>query len=508
MARAAAASLGRIGDDAAAKSLTPALTAAGPVVRSEVADALVRCAETALAVGQKDEAIRLYDLVSKADVPQHRVLEGVRGAIVARGSAGLPLLAEQLKSPDKKRFALGLKLTRELSAPEVTDILLAELGQAAPARQSLLLMALADRADPQARDALVRAAQHGSVELRIASLRGLKKVGDRSCGPVLIAAAMEEDARVSEPAVEVLADLPGKEIDELVIARLQSGAGKNRLALIDLAGRRHIEAAASILLKLADDPDPSIRSAALSALGATISVQDLPLLIVRVADDNQPEEAQAAVVALHAACRRTSHGEAATVKVLEAIASAKSPAKSVLLGVLVTLGSEQGLKAVADAAKDAQPEIRRAGYRALGEWPTADAGPVLLDLVKTGDPSLKIGALRGYIRIARQFNIPDGPRMAMFREIMTLAERDDERRLALDILKQVRTAESLSTAAKYLDQPPLCDAAATVAITISEKLLASNPNEVAAAMKQVVQSAANKDLVEKARGLLSRTGEN
>ena len=115
VAAAAAAALGRIGGEAAAKALERSLATAPPAVRGEVADAVVRCAEKDLAAGKKDEAIRLYDLVSKADVPQNRVLEGVRGAIIARGPAGLPMLVELLKSTDKKRFALGLKLTREIS---------------------------------------------------------------------------------------------------------------------------------------------------------------------------------------------------------------------------------------------------------------------------------------------------------------------------------------------------------------------------------------------------------
>ena len=226
VATAAAAALGRIRGDAAAKALEQALATAAPAVRGEVADAVVRCAEKNLAEGKNDEAIRLYDLVSKADVPQNRVLEGVRGAIVARGKAGLPLLVELLKSTDKKRFALGLKMTREISAPELTDALLAELGQAAPARQPLLLMALADRADPKARDALLQAAKSGAGDVRIASIRGLKKVGDSSCGPVLLDAALDDNADISEAAAEILADLPGKEIDDLLVARLQSAVGQ------------------------------------------------------------------------------------------------------------------------------------------------------------------------------------------------------------------------------------------------------------------------------------------
>ncbi len=507
VASAAAAALGRIGGATAAQALQQALATAAPAIRGEVADAIVRCAEKALAAGQKDEAIRLYDFVSKADVPQNRILEGVRGAILARGPAGLPLLIELLKSTDKKRFALGLKLTREIPAAEVTDALLAELGRAAPARQALLLMALADRADPKSRDVLLQAAKTNVGAVRIAAIRGLKKVGDSSCWPVLLDAALDDDARISEAAADILADVPAKEIDDLLVARLQSASGKSRLVWIDLVGRRHIETVTTVLLKLADDPDASVRAAALTALGATIAAHDLPILIARAVAQGKPEEAQAAEAALRAACARMSDRDASAAKVLDAIASAQIPAKCTLLGVLVTIGGGKGLQAVAAAAKDANPEVRRAAYRALGEWTTADAGPALLDLVKTGDPELKIGALRGYIRVARQFDIPDGPRMVMFQEIMTLAQRDDERRLALDILKQIRTPESLATAIGYLDQPKLSEAAASVALTISERLAAAKPDEVAAAMKRVIQVATNKDLVEKARGLLNRTGK-
>ena len=507
VAAAAAAALGRIGGDTAAKALEMALSTARPTVRSEVADAVVRCAERSLAGGKTDEAIHLYELVSKADVPQYRALEGVRGTIIARGSAGVPQLVELLKSTDKRRFALGLKLTREISGSEVTDALLAELGQASAARQALLLLALADRADPKARDALLHAAKTAAGDVRIASIRGLKKSGDGSCGPVLLEAALDADAEVAEAAANVLAELPAKEIDDLLVARLQSASGNSRLVLIDLAGRRHIEAIAPVLLKLADDPNAKVRSAALTALGETIPLKDFPVLIGRAVAQDKPEEAKAAEAALRAACTRTSNRDAAVAKLLEAIAQAQPPAKCVLLEVLVVIGGDKALQAVAAAAKDPNADVRRAGYRALGEWTSADAGPELLSLVKSGDQELKIGALRGYIRVARQFDIPNDPRMAMFRDIMALAQRDDERRVALDILKQIRTAQSLSVAVGYLDQPKLAAAAATVAVVMSEKMVASNPAEVAAAMKHVLQATKNKSLVDKARGLLNRSGK-
>src|SRR5206468_2387011 len=149
-------------------------------------------------------------------------------------------------------------LTREISASEVTDALLAELAQAPPARKAQLLLALADRSDPRARDALLQAAKNGAGEVRTASIRGLKHCGDASCVPVLLDATLDQNGEVSEAAINALAALPAKEIDELLAARLQSASGDARLVLIDLAGRRHIETVSTFLQKLADDPDAKI----------------------------------------------------------------------------------------------------------------------------------------------------------------------------------------------------------------------------------------------------------
>lgn len=278
--------------------------------------------------------------------------------------------------------------------------------------------------------------------------------------------------------------------------------------LAALAGRRHIESATPDLFKLADDADANERSAALAALGSTIAVGDLPVLIARAVDPGKPDEAQVALVALRIACGRMPDRDAATAHLVKALGTVQVPAKCKLIDVLVPLGGDKALKVVADAAKDANGDVRRAAYKALGQWTSTGAGPVLLDLVKRGDPELKIGATRAYNRIARQFSIPNDRRMAMFREIMALAQRDDERRLALDILKQIRTAEALSVAVGYLDQPALGDAAARVAVTMSGKMVdPADAEAVAAAMRRVLRTTKDKEVINKAREMLNRAGK-
>ncbi|HPM82244.1 MAG TPA: HEAT repeat domain-containing protein, partial [Candidatus Anammoximicrobium sp.] len=98
VASAAAAALGRIGDAAATRTLEQALTGAAATIRSAVAEGCILCAERRLAEGKTKEAADLYDQVRQAEVPKQRMLEATRGAILARGSAGVPLLVEQLRS--------------------------------------------------------------------------------------------------------------------------------------------------------------------------------------------------------------------------------------------------------------------------------------------------------------------------------------------------------------------------------------------------------------------------
>ena len=185
--------------------------------------------------------MKLYDVVRKADVPKQRLLEATRGAILARQSAGVPLLVEQLRSADKALFAIGLRTARELPGREVTDALVAELGRAAPDRQALLILALADRGDAAALPALL-ASGHERPRQGCGSRRSA--CWDTGQRFLSARAAGRGDGRrtqeLSQAAAAALAELRGKEVDDALLARLTSAQGKARQVLIQLAGERRI----------------------------------------------------------------------------------------------------------------------------------------------------------------------------------------------------------------------------------------------------------------------------
>ena len=133
--------------------------AAAPVkVRSAVAEGCVLCAERLLAEGKAAEAAEIYDEVRKADVPKQRILEATRGAILARKQEGIPLLLEQLRSPDKGLFQIGLSTAREFPGREVDEALAAEMARATPERAALIVQAMADRKETVVLSAVLKAA--------------------------------------------------------------------------------------------------------------------------------------------------------------------------------------------------------------------------------------------------------------------------------------------------------------------------------------------------------------
>jgi HEAT repeat protein len=471
VASAATAALGRIGNPDAASALQQSLVDSPPAVRAAVAEGCILCAEKFLAEGNSAEAVKLYDSLLKFELPKQRALEATRGSILARGAGGVPLLIEILNSPDKSYFKLGLQTARELPGGEVTKSLMAELGRMPPERQSLVILALADRSDAKALPAMLQAAKSGPDEVRVAAIRVLERIGDRTCVPDLLDAAQESKAEIAQAAVKALANIPDEAIDGDLAGRLPQATGKARLVLIQLAGLRRIAASKATLLTAIEDSEGPTRVAAISALGEIVELDDLPVLISRATNPQKPEEAKAALLALNAACARMPDREACAEKIATALPQLSAPAKQNLLKVLCVTGGAKALQTVASAAKDSDPEIRDAASRLLGEWTTADAAPALLDLAKSAaEERIRIRALRGYLRIARQFALPEEQRIEMCRNALAAATRDEEKKMTLEVLVRYPSVGMLQIAVAAGKTPALESDASRAALMIAQKL--------------------------------------
>ncbi|HIF30831.1 MAG TPA: HEAT repeat domain-containing protein [Planctomycetaceae bacterium] len=471
VASAAAVALGRIANTAATKSLRSALAGAPVDVRSAVAEGCVLCAEQLYNEGNLTEAIAIYDQVRKADVPKQRMVEATRGAILARNQDGIPLLLELFQSPDKILFRLALTTVREIPGGQVDKALASEMDRATPERAALIVRAMADRPETVQLAAVLAAAERGPKQVRIAAIDALSRVGDASCLATLLTIAIDSDADLAALAKATLTDLPVEKIDTQIVAMLSKAEGKIYPLLIELVGQRRIDAV-PILLKALDDSDKVVRRAALSALGETISATELPVLVAQVVTPTHPEDAPAAQQALKTASVRMPDREACAAKLAAAIKRSESVStKGTLLEILGAVGGTEALTAMSNAAKSDDLNLQDVSTRLLGTWMTEDAAPVLLDLAKTmPNKKYQVRALRGYIRIARQFVLPAQQRATMCQNALDAAQQVAEKRLVIDVLKRYPHAATLKVAFNALEVAEVKDEAAEAILMIAQKI--------------------------------------
>ena len=471
VASAAAVALGRIGNAGATDALRQAIANSQVGVRSALAEGCVLCAERAMGAGDATLAASIYDDIRKADVPKQRVVEATRGAILARKQAGLPLLLESLRSTDKVMFQVALKTAREMAGREVDGALATELTTASPDRAALVIQAMADRKGTVSLPAIVKAATSGPKEVRLSAINALSRVGDSTCVSPLIGVASEADADLTDAALTALAELPDQSISDDVLVQLSKSEGKILSVLIAVVGKRRIEATPQ-LVKALSNPDGLVRAAALKSLGETVPASSLSVLISQVVAPRYAEDLEAAQLALKTAAVRMPDREVCAAEIVKAMDSAASlSTKSAMLDILAAVGGTNALQAMNMAAKSSDPQLKDVSSRLLGDWMTIDAAPVLLDLAKTGPADkFQVRAMKGYIRIARQFAMKQPERVAMCQNAFEAARQPAEQKMVLEILKRYPDIEMLKIAIKAVQVVELKEDAIQTAQAIAEKI--------------------------------------
>jgi HEAT repeat protein len=470
VAAAAAVALGRIGNEQASSALRTALADSRPEVRSFVAEGCVLCAERLHSEGKSVDAIAIYDEVRAADVHPQRIVEATRGAILARGQDGIPLLVEQLHSDDRALFRLALGTAREFPGSDIDKVLVTEITTSPDDRAALIVQAMADRKETVVLAAILKAAEQGPLAVRLSAVDALARVGDVTCLNSLLRIAVEKDAELSAEAKQTLAELPGDDVNAQIVALLPKAEGATYPLLLELVGQRRIEAVPQ-LLKALDNNSSVVRTAALVALGETVSLQQLSVLIDQVVAPKKPEDAETAQKALKAASIRMADREACAKELSAAVDRAKAvPVKGTLLQILGAMGGTNALQAVGKAAKSNDAQLQDISSRLLGEWMTEDAAPVLLELAKLPSNPYQVRALRGYIRIARQFVLPDEKRTEMCQTAFDAARQTAEKKLVVDILKRYPTVDNLKMTIRLMKVPDLKDDATQAMLVIAQKL--------------------------------------
>jgi len=198
----------------------------------------------------------------------------------------------------------------------------------------------------------------------------------------------------------------------------------------------------------------------------------------------------------------TSTPPAIVEAICGAIGSAQGEAKLALLRTLRSAGGPKALATVKAAADDRDAQVQDTALRVLCEWPTPDALPIVAELVKSPPTkTIKVLALRGFVRLVPQQDAPDAQKIEALKDAMAQAERTEEKRLVLSALGNVTAVQALALVTSHLEDPALKEEACLAAVAIAEKLASSHSAEVIAAMQRVAKTTANEKLAAKANAL-------
>jgi HEAT repeat protein len=494
VASAAAVALGHIGGEVAAKALTKSLTNAHGEVRSAAAQGCILCAEKLMAQNNRTDAVKLYDRVRKADVPDQRHLEAIRGAILARQSDGLPLLIEQLRSEDKQRLGIGLRTARELVGRDVTEALAAEMEHLSPDRRPLLLLALADRSDSAVLPIVEKVAKSGSRELRITAINILIDLGDVSCVPILLGAATEDDAELKQAAMETLIRIPGKDVDADILARLPQAKGKLQKFLIELAGQRQINQALPMVAPNLHNEDGEIRGAAvrtISIIGQDPQTVDLVKLLENTKDSSERADIRKALLAISGRC-----GAKCIPHLKSLTQSRDNEVQTIGLRALAIIGGPEALAFVKSAIKNAEPTVQDEAVRILSNWPynwpeDSEAGQALLMLATSAKKmSHQVLGLRGYLQYIRgNKKLSDEQKVAKIKNILSHIERPEEKQQAIAVLGEVPSSAALELLTTFAGEPAVVEEAYSSIVRIVGKDI---PGVSRDQRREVLQTVAEK----------------
>lgn len=507
--QAAARALGSIGNSSAAKSLQGALKNVSAANQLALCEGLLRCAESLIIKEHRGQAIEIYDQLRGLKGAAHQVRAGaLRGAILTRGKDGLSLLRQNLKSNDYILFSAAVQASYELPKDKaVTDVLTDGLSKLPADNQILVILALGKRGDAAALPTLFALAKSGEKTVRIAAIKALPAIGHSSTVPVFLELLADGDRQISKTAQESLAALPGKETDAAVTAMLNSNKTDQRLAALELIGRRRMTTSVPVLLKAAGDTDARVRPAAIKKVGELGGPAELPALLDLLMNLKESQDINAAEQALIDVCSKADNPQSHTEALTSRLEQAQPPQKNALLRVLGTIGGTNALKAVLREAltDSAPPQVHTAAIRALSGWKTIDAAPELLKFAKSaGNSNDKTLCLRGYIGLAALPELPADQRLSMCREAAALVERNEEKKLLLGVLGTVPAAEALSMAMAHIDNSATKDEASMAAVAISEKIVEQKPGEVADALQKVIQATDNKNVIRRAKETLNK----
>jgi len=468
---AALFALANIGDPRTEFLLSRIDIASSPWEKVSAASRYLLFAQRLLENGQKDDALRVSrSLLEKCTGSEESQVRCAALTLMTRvlGNNALSSLVEAMDSPDPAFRERALDLAPEIGGEDATGLWIAKAEEVFADARAQIIRMLGRRGDTAALDLIKDGLKSNDKAVRVAAIEAAARLGEDGVAidlAPLWQTAEEEEAEALKKAF--LSFPAGKALPEAVKS-FDAASPQAKAAIIDILGQRNAREHAGIVLAAARDENESIRKSALAALGAVVREEDLPQMISLLQTATEPSAIAPLQDALVASAVKIADPEKRADLIIENLEKAQGQKRVNLLRPLSRIGGENALRTVIAEAQSPDPQVRTIAVYTLANWTEFPASEELLKIARAEASAVSRKfvylALQGYIRLVTESGNSAEQKLAFIRNAMVIAREPAETNLVLDALGKIRSGESLSTIAGFLEDPALKNKAAQAAV--------------------------------------------
>jgi hypothetical protein len=326
-------------------------------------------------------------------------------------------------------------------------------------------------------------------------------LGEPNDVPLLVqtiaAAGLEKIATAS------LVRLSSPEVNRAIVGQMKGVAANVRVDLVGVLASRQAVDCTAMLLAMAKEEEPTVRIAAIDALGQLCCASDIPALLPLVLKPSDAKAGKAAENAVVQVCGRVAEANQRADTLLKAFASASDDEKRILLPLAGRVGGPAVLKTIDQAIANSNPTQHAIGMEAICNWPDSSVGDRLLKLAKSAAaPADRRMALAALIRVAP---LPDkrnpAGKLKMLQEAMKMVTTDAERKTILKRAEAIRTMDTLHWVVPYMTDPVLGQQASATVVELAHhrELRLPHEAEFAKLLDQVIATSKDPVVVDRAK---------
>jgi HEAT repeat protein len=382
------------------------------------------------------------------------------------GYEAMPDILAALGSSDKSYRNSALMFSLSLQGQPVTRKLIGFYPKAAPDVRPEIIRNLASRKDELSVPLVTSSLSDQDVNVRKEAASALVSLSGQDAVPSLIEYIVRSTGSDDQEAAKsaLMTVLDSKRM-HLLLPALKDSPNQGKKSILELLAWSRDKKFFQIVFPYTSFDDEGVRSASFRAMSDLSSPSDQDKLIELLGKTDNGSYVADIQLALANAANQISDPEERPVTILKALDQFKQKEK--LIPVLAMTGGRKALSAVLSEFENGSTEMRSTCFKALSSWKDYSASSALYEICASGNKNYGSQAFDGYVKQVKSAPVTDDQRLLLYRKIMPFALDPDKKNQIIVELGKIKTYPSIFFAAKYLDDPLTCAAAAKAVMYIA-----------------------------------------